>query len=172
MILLDVRAIRTTIHDEDHESTDKDELLDLNAPGSCDELKRIKDGLDNVEVNSKVINWLDGFQPARLREQQLADKDLQPILNWKSSNRDPDKVDLYLCSYATKALCLCKHQLIVKSGVLYYKLEDSVGKNLLLLVPKSLHDDILHLCHDTKSSGHHGIDKTLQRVKRHFYGIT
>ena len=39
----------------------------------------------------------------------------------------------------------------------------------LLVVPPSLRNEILELCHDIPAAGHQGIDRTIARMKKQFY---
>ena len=38
-----------------------------------------------------------------------------------------------------------------------------------MLVPESLKEEILKFYHDVPTAGHLGIDKTLEKIKQHFY---
>ena len=54
-----------------------------------------------------------------------------------------------------------KYQLIKRDDLWYFN-------NSLLVVPQLLRQSVLEQCHDTKTSAHFGITKTLNRVQKHF----
>ena len=123
---------------------------------------------DNNNQLDLEVNWMANYSPAILKQHQMEDKDLQPILNWLEEE-DPTAEELYLCSPTTKALWLHKQQLQTKNGVLYYSWEDPIENRLLLVVPESLKETVLQECHDAKFAGHLGRDKTLARLRQSFF---
>lgn len=63
-------------------------------------------------------------------------------------------------------------KIVVRNGVLVRIV--NLGKNINELVnqvvlPKQLRDDVLSVSHDTLLAGHLGVNKTLSRIKSHFY---
>ena len=56
----------------------------------------------------------------------------------------------------------------IRQGVLYLKNEKG-GKTHLLVVPSILRKELLEECHDAPTSGHHGVEKTLARLKKSYY---
>lgn len=93
---------------------------------------------------------------------------------WKESDNEPAEHELFLCSPAIKHFWYCKSQLLLKNHILCYKWIDPVLPRFLIVVPKTLRQDILKNNHDVKSSGHFGQTKTLNRIKQKFiwYGMT
>ena len=111
--------------------------------------------------------WLPRYSPEELRKVQHEDPDLAKLIGWLESGTSPALEELYLCSPMVKKFWLNKSQLEFHEGVLRYKWEDKPVK-LLFMVPTALKDEILAGCHDCPTSGHLGIQKTLDRVKRSF----
>jgi hypothetical protein len=62
-------------------------------------------------------------------------------------------------------------RLKVINGVLYRQWIDENGINnkMQMLVPESLKEEILKFYHDVPTAGHLGIDRTLEKIKQHFY---
>ena len=56
----------------------------------------------------------------------------------------------------------------IRQGVLYLKNEKG-GKSHMLVVPSIIRKELLEECHDTPTSGHHGVEKTLARLKKSYY---
>ena len=104
-----------------------------------------------------------------MREAQLADPDLRPLLVWKESGDVPPQHELFLCSPATKSFWLCRERLSVRKGVLFYDwLDGESVSRVCPMVPNALQSQVLFQCHDAKSAGHLGQAKTLLRVRRSF----
>ena len=80
----------------------------------------------------------------------------------------PTSHDLLLSSPASRSYWMCKNQLIVRDGLIFYAWLNDSQRRLCLLVPKAMQEEVLHCCHDMKSSAHLGQDKTLQRAKQHY----
>ena len=82
--------------------------------------------------------------------------------------------ELHLQSPATKSLWLCRNQLHLKHGVLFYLWIDRIDHKLVLVVPQTLQEEILHFWQDTITTRHLGVDKTLLRAKHSFlwYGMS
>ncbi|CAG2252545.1 unnamed protein product [Mytilus edulis] len=67
-----------------------------------------------------------------------------------------------------------KSQLEFRNGILYYFWDDAVAPRLLFITPRKLRQEMLHLCHDLRSAGHLGQDKTLAKLRHtvYWYGMT
>ena len=103
-----------------------------------------------------------------LREHQQKDSDLCPVVKWIEAKLIPATDVLQLQSPATKHLWLCRSQLLLENGVLYYQWEDVIPRKCFA-VPKSLKDEVLKQCHDVRLAGHLGLVKTLEILKRSFF---
>jgi hypothetical protein len=121
------------------------------------------------EAQAIASNYIQTRTPAELRDLQLKDPDLRPLFTWLESDADPTEGDRFLQSAATRNMWLCKSQLKVKNGVLYYLWDYGTYTRLKLVVPDPLQQEILSLVHDTKPGGHFGRDITLEKLKRSFY---
>jgi hypothetical protein len=136
----------------------------------CRDVQELSD--NEIPIDSEnptaTVSWLESYDSQTLRDKQLADSDLCQVITWLENKVSPKKDELYLCSPAVKALWLCKKQLVLKSGVLYYHWEGPEQTKLRLVVPLALKEEVLFLCHDAKPSGHLGQTKTLSRLKKSF----
>jgi hypothetical protein len=122
----------------------------------------------STDQDVSVSTWLKRYSNKELHQQQWDDNDLHPIMWWLDSGLAPAEHELYLSSAGTKALWLCKNQLVLLNNVLYYRWEHRPDRRVCLVVPRSLQDEVLQFCHDSKTAGHLGRDKTLQAVKKSF----
>ena len=103
---------------------------------------------------------------------QRDDANLEHLLKFLESGKEPTEYFLMLASAETKAYWLNKEQFILRDGVLLYRYvsdDPFEPKTYKLVVPESLRQDILELAHDVPTSGHLGITKTLTKLKRNFF---
>lgn len=57
----------------------------------------------------------------------------------------------------------------IRNSVLVRRNFSSTGNRYLLVVPKTLRNEILQACHDEATSGHLGYTRTLARIKEKYY---
>ena len=117
-------------------------------------------------VDSDPEPWTGKHSAQELREIQLQDKHIAPVLLWKEELPErPCSSRLLDSDPETRYLWLSWDSLSVRNGVLYRKTEsDSCNTHWQLVVPYSLRDEVLNLCHNCLSSGHLGEKKTLARL--------
>ena len=123
--------------------------------------------VDSNDLDPPTINWSENLSMSEIKDQQKEDKDLHCILEWLQGDI-PTESELRLSSPATKHLWQCKRQLSLEDGVLFYTWDHQPNRRKCLVVPEKLKSKILHYCHDIKSAGHLGRDKTLSRLKQSF----
>ncbi len=111
---------------------------------------------------------MSGHNATDLRQLQLEDADLRPVLVWLGASIQPEQHELFLSSPATKALWLCKSQLQLRDGVLYHRWEEDLLRSITLVVPKKLREEVLKWSHDSPVAGHFGQPKTYQRLRQRF----
>ena len=121
------------------------------------------------EVNAIRSNWLPNYPPEEVRDLQLEDPDISPVMRWLENEIVPLKDILFLSSPATKSLWLCRLRLSIIDGVMYYIWLNKEDRRVCLVVPEKLRKTILSSCHDSKTAGHLGQNKTSARVKKSFY---
>jgi hypothetical protein len=127
---------------------------------------------DDPDLRPEVTEF-EGYSLEQLRELQVKDPDLGPVLAWLES-KDPSEAELFRQSSCTKHIWSCRSQLRLVSGVLYYCWEYVTHKKLKLVVPAELKQEVMALVHDTLSGGHFGRDKTIERARKsfHWFGLT
>ena len=120
-------------------------------------------------------NYMQQYSPEELRDLQMKDSDLKPLLQWMEKPEEtPEQGELLLQSPSTRHFWLCRSQLRVINRVLYYEWISDDKKSLLLIVPKSLQNEIVSMHHDTHIAGHLGRDKTLAKIRErcYWYGLS
>ena len=113
-------------------------------------------------------NFIQQYTPEELRQLQMKDADLRPLICWLESEERPRESDVLLQSASTRHFWLCRSQLKLKQGVLYYIWEEDKSHRWLLVVPTGLKESLLQQCHDSKFGGHLGREKTLATLKQRF----
>lgn len=123
------------------------------------------------DADESAPTWLGGHSAEELRTCQLRDADLAPLIAWLEAAEDPQQQELALKSPATKAVWLCRSQLEIVDGVLYYRWEGESGENsrLRLVVPASLRPEVMSQCHDSPAAGHYSFRKTLEKLRHRYY---
>ncbi|PIK35202.1 Retrovirus-related Pol polyprotein from transposon [Apostichopus japonicus] len=137
-------------------------LSDSDATGSQSE----------VVNQNEVSPWYHKHTQAELREMQLNDNDIGPILLWKDVQESrPDWAQVSPGSPALKNYWGQWDRLKRKEGVLYRELESDSGNSVMLqlIVPKKLQQEILTQAHNHRLSGHLMAKKTLGRIRDKFY---
>ncbi|CAC5407102.1 unnamed protein product [Mytilus coruscus] len=110
-------------------------------------------------------NWMEGRSPRDIIAEQEKDSDLCRIIQWLKNYQVPSEFELQLCSPAAKHWKSCNSQLKFKDGVLVYEWLDTVPPKLLVMVPKSMKQEVLINCHNTKIAGYFGQQKTYNKLK-------
>ncbi|CAG2208013.1 unnamed protein product [Mytilus edulis] len=148
--------------------------VDYVVPLSVRSVSEQEEDLDETNLDSLVnCNWISESEITNMGAEQREDQELNRLIVWLEDKIEPEEHELYLCSPSIKHLWNCKHQLVLKNGILCYKWLDPFHSRLLLVVSRSLRHKILENCHDTKLSGHFGQTNTIERLKQNYiwYGL-
>ena len=137
---------------------------DTNAPSHS------KSGKGSKESKAQV-GWGLSLNPAVLHKKQLEDPDIGPILKWKESSQRPFGLQVCASSPVTRHYWNCWALLQIQDGMLmcHFIRWDTMGDHLQFIVPRSLHNRVLHLVHDSLLGGHLGQKETRQKALQRFY---
>ena len=141
--------------------------IDVTTPTSITEsTKNLKSSLDGTHSKQS-----SGAQPnfwglpdfSELRQKQLKDPDIGPVLKWKAAQKWPPWTEVCYTSPATQ-----HYWLHITDRVLFRKFTkwDGTGYYVQFLVPQSMKEVILHQMHDALPSRHLGKRKTRGRLLR------
>jgi hypothetical protein len=97
----------------------------------------------------------------------MKDPDLKCIISWFLQDYEPSTIELQLSSPAIRYYWLCRSQLQMQNEVLYYYCKDPISPRLLRVIPNSMKNQALELCHNLPISGHMGQTKTLLILNQH-----
>ena len=99
------------------------------------------------------MNQATGYPDAEdMRNEQLLDPDLSVLIEWLEEDKEPNQQELHMNSPGVNKFWLLKSQLIIKTGVLYYHREYDDSPKYLLMVPRSLRNEVLTYCHNMPRS--------------------
>ena len=124
-----------------------------------------------VERTADPQVLLEGWSLEDIRQRQLEDQEVGPVLIAKEDGKRPDSQKISSMSSILKTLWRHWDRLEIHSGVLYRKWVDDNGNDswLQLVVPTRLKQDVLTYHHDIPSSAHLGREKTLEKLKNVYY---
>ena len=146
----------------------------------CDRLESLENSSATSEVlatSPRVAVISLGHEsraPEEIRAEQLNDNDIRPVIKWmEESSEKPSWEVIAPHSRTTKVYCAQWQSLKLQNGVLYriWETPSSDATVLQLVLPKSLRPEILQQMHNSKTSGHLGVAKTLGRIRERFYWV-
>jgi len=141
---------------------------------------------DVIPLAIRAIQVADSESPFPTREwrdrrseigkKQDDDPDIGPVKLWLASE-EPSSMELASSSPNSKELWRKRQNLFLQDGVLFHKwfLPHMSGASHSLeflsqvVVPRSLVSEVLTTYHSLPLAGHPGIDRTLEKVRAHFY---
>ena len=131
-----------------------------------------KSGRGSRENAETVTGWCDGLTSQGLREKQLRDPDIAPVLRWKEADQRPRSEEICALSPATRLLWHNWELLEIQEGVLFRRslCKDLTSERIQLVVPRSLRNDVLQQVHDAAlGGGHLGQRKTREKAAQRFF---
>lgn len=113
--------------------------------------------------------FLIGWQPVEIRQQQLEDKNIGPIMAAVETGRRPQWEEVSSKPSSSKTLWSQWKRLELHGGMLYRKWEEGQKPLYQLIIPDSKKEEIMKFYHDVPTAAHLGVEKTVQKVKESFY---
>ena len=142
----------------------------------CDQCGRNNHDQTNCEVTiatTSVQPPQQGEPIEKLRETQLADPVLGPLLRGKETGHKPSAMEVGNASRYTRRLLQIWDQLKVLDGILcrmYISPHDPQEPLVAQqVIPRQLQEEVLKDLHEGVMGGHLGVDKTLARLQQRFY---
>ena len=117
----------------------------------------------------RQINAVSEDNETILKGIQNNDQDLSIVKNWVETKKRPGFSDIKHKSKVIKSLWSQWNHLEIQNDLLCWKWIGDLKVYHQIIVPLSERREILKECHDSKTSGHLGVNKTLQRVRDRFY---
>lgn len=129
-------------------------IADTLSRPSCKEETKDQCGVCSVVVDLPARSATD------LRRAQLDDLELKKIISDLEDTSDPESIGLKRWS---------ERGYFLQQGVLYRYSPDVDSEEPQLVVPTSLRLEIMKESHDSDLAGHHGVDRTYNRISQGFY---
>ncbi len=127
----------------------------------------------NVAELSTDGEWLDCWSQAQIEEWQQQDSDIRLVMQWLEQSTDrPEWKEVAPLSSELKAYWTQWGKLEVRGGLLYreYTAADGCRQPVWQLVaPRTLRQEILAALHGSRVSGHLGVSRTVDGVRRRYY---
>ena len=103
-----------------------------------------------------------------LKAEQSKDPALRKVRKWLEENLE---IDTTYETHDIKKYAKHRSRLVLENGIIYRKLFNDVGvvSHLQYCVPKHLRSEILYRLHNSPTSGHLGINKTVYEFRKRFY---
>ena len=132
------------------------------------------DKVGQGEIKARRVSVVPEISMAEIREAQMADETIAPILKWKEEGVErPTWKEVSAQSVALKTYWSHWDMLSVRGGALMKRWESDDGNDLkwLLILPRSLRKRVLDELHAAKTAGHLGREKTLPKVRERYYWV-
>ena len=127
-------------------------------------------GSDNSPLVTQHRYWALP-KMSELRDKQLKDPDIAPVIKWKEDGRRPSGKAISSQSPATRHYWLYYDALFLTEGVLFRRFikRDGIGCHVQFVVPRTMKDAIMYQVHNALPGGHLGRLRTAERLLRRFY---
>ena len=115
--------------------------------------------------------WLSSWTHEELVKFQSQDPVVNVLIKFKEKDEKPSKTQSCLYSRSVRILLAKWEELELVDGLLYLVFHNRFTEKdeYFLIAPEKIKSDILFMCHDARSAGHLGRDRTLANIKRHVY---
>ncbi|VDI28768.1 Hypothetical predicted protein [Mytilus galloprovincialis] len=96
------------------------------------------------------------------------------ILPYLKDGCEPISNDLFLAPPAAKSHWINKERFFLDDNGILKSQPKTEGANTRLVVPASLRQTVMELCHELPSAGHQGVSRTMSKIKDkyHWYNMT
>ena len=151
---------------------EEDELPDIQVPSHhCGVLTRAqRRRQENEQIENQA--WMEGWTPAELREEQLADAEIGPIMRalMDSANKPPWQRVAPLCEGAKTLWCQWD-RLKLDRGVLHRRWEKQDGtlSTWQIVVPMTRRQEVIQFHHGSHLGGHFDCARTTNHLKQLFF---
>ena len=143
-------------------------IRDIPIKGLVKLYKPEVNAFEYINPADSLNDILDRSQPNDQKAEQLKDKEICKIVEWKEHNT---VVDLTYASRNFRKYFEHMQRLVVEDGILYRLFYDDTGKVLYqqYCAPQHLRKEVLYRIYNSKTAGHKGITATIQEFRRRFY---
>ena len=160
-----IDALSSYQFDVEHRPGKKHFNADAMSRIPCKQCGRAENKISVRPVMMQVTEDLDFLQKG-----QSDDKDISIVRTWLDKGERPAWKEVNKYGAGTKTYWSQFDRLCVKNGLVCRQwLEKGKLTKVQVIVPKGLKSKILKYCHDEKTGGHFGVQKTLAKVRNGYY---
>ena len=160
--------------DADQSSVSADFVCDISALFSVTDAKKKKTGREENRPRRAKAREMPSFTLTyqHIREAQEKDDGIGPVLKLFEKHGKDNKPDYQQISHLNSE-CKFWHArwelLQIQNSVLCIRWVEETEERLRICTPRQMRDDVMWYLHDAPTSGHMGIQRTIQRAKNSSY---
>ena len=115
--------------------------------------------------------WANRYSMRTLRQRQLDDPDIAPVIKWVEDDHRPVGATICAASPVTRHYWNCWPLLELQDGVLFRKFlkRDGTGSYRQFIVPRVMQRELFYKSHNSLFGGHLGRNKNREKMLRSFY---
>ncbi len=126
-----------------------------------------------MEKPGNCMGWMEGWDPATLRDAQLRDQDIGPIMKALEKQESRPKWEKVSAeSTDLKTIWGQWERLRIRNGLLMRTWVDELDPDVekfQFVVPSTYRSEVLRHHHDSPVGGHLGVPKTVEKIRPLFY---
>ncbi|PNF33868.1 hypothetical protein B7P43_G07231 [Cryptotermes secundus] len=163
----------TSAHCQGRKHSNADALSRRPCQEKCAHCHKVETRTEVKQIRAIGTLPAAGWDPVTLREEQLEDTDIGPILREVENGQRQKWQDIADRSPTYKSYWAQWKSLAVRNGVLERDWESATGRRQVaqIIIPRSRVKDVLSELHGGPSGGHFGVNKTLNKVRQRFYWL-
>ena len=120
-----------------------------------------------VEMEEPSVCTVSIFDESEVWKQTEQDFELRHLLRFLRTGKSPSQVECHLDPPACQHYWSHRQLFYLQEGKgIFFKTDKGAD---LLVIPRSLSDEVLHLCHDIPTAGHQGRARTKARLDKSYY---
>ena len=150
----------------DKKDRDRVVVVDCGVQTSSDTIRGIQGKSMSVPLQP---NWYESWSFETIREWQHGDPAICKAIQWKEVGKRQAWQEVQGKSPCLKQLWVLFNDLELRDGVLYKSVDSDEGREVKLVAPEYLRQEIFKLLHSNKTGGHMGIRRTEARINRKYW---
>jgi hypothetical protein len=156
----------TSEHRQGRNHNTADALSRRPCPEGCSHCQKIERRSESLKVRIITTAAADGWDRASLRREQLADDEMEPLLQEVEAGRRPEWKDIADRSPTYKGYGAQWKSLVERDGVLerFWESVDGRTKTAQVVIPRSKVKEVLTEMHGGPSGGHLGVWYTVADI--------
>ncbi|XP_046663083.1 uncharacterized protein K02A2.6-like [Homalodisca vitripennis] len=143
------------------------------CPEGCKHCSKVEEKNPSAEVRCVTVEPASGWEMSELRNEQLGDTEIGPLLREVEAGTRPSWEDIAARDHLYKSYWAQWDSMKIKNGVLIRIWEAPNGKRKIeqIVLPRSKRREVLMELHNGASGGHLGVNKTVEKLRQRFYWL-